>query len=51
MTRLPDFVYDGPDPDGFMTAAESAGVPPTLRDLVRRPVVEHTTVAARRPRR
>ncbi len=26
MTRLPGFAYDGPDPDGFMTAAEVAGL-------------------------
>jgi putative flavoprotein involved in K+ transport len=25
MTRLPGFTYDGPDPDGFMTAGEFAG--------------------------
>ena len=24
MTRLPGFSYDGPDPDGFMTAGEAA---------------------------
>jgi putative flavoprotein involved in K+ transport len=26
MTRLPGFAYDGPDPDGFMTAAEVASL-------------------------
>ena len=44
MTRLPAWSYSGPDPDGFMSAAELAG---HLRDYAASfaaPVHEHTTV-------
>ena len=44
MTRLPAWSYSGPDPDGFMSAAELAGY---LRDYAASfaaPVHEHTTV-------
>ena len=36
MTRLPGYAYDGPDPDGFMTAGEVVDFFAGLRRVVRR---------------
>jgi putative flavoprotein involved in K+ transport len=47
MTRLPGYGYDGPDPDGYLTAAELAVV---LEGYARgAPVRAHTTVSSVRP--
>ena len=43
MTRLPGLALRGPDPDGFMTAAEVADVLRPLRRVVRRPGARATT--------
>ena len=48
MTRLPGWTYDGPDPDGFMTAAEVAVLLRPLRRVVRRPGPRAHHRAARR---
>jgi putative flavoprotein involved in K+ transport len=44
MTRLPGWTYDGPDPDGFMTAAEVASFFDRYATSFAAPVHEHTTV-------
>ena len=44
MTRLPGWCYRGPDPDGYMSAAELVRLPGALRRLVRAPVIPSTTV-------
>ena len=44
MTRLPAWAYDGPDPDGFMTAAEVASFFGRYATSFDAPVREHTTV-------
>ena len=44
MTRLPGWAYDGPDPDGFMTAPEVASFFGRYAASFAAPVHEHTTV-------
>jgi putative flavoprotein involved in K+ transport len=44
MTRLPGWSYDGPDPDGFMTASEVASFFGRYAASFAAPVHEHTTV-------
>ncbi len=44
MTRLPDFRYDGPDPDGFMTMPEIAAFFGAYAASFSAPVVGDTTV-------
>jgi putative flavoprotein involved in K+ transport len=44
LSRLPGFGYDGPDPDGFMTAPEVAAHLARYRDVIGAPVVTGTTV-------
>jgi putative flavoprotein involved in K+ transport len=46
MSGLPGLPYDGPDPDGFMTAAQVADRLRRYRDLIDAPVVANTTVEA-----
>lgn len=43
-TRLPGWTYDGPDPDGFMTAAQTADFFGRYAASFGAPVREHTTV-------
>ncbi len=49
MTRLPGFAYDGDDPDGYMTAAETASFLDHYRHSIDAPIVEGVTVTAVRP--
>ncbi|MCB0993448.1 MAG: NAD(P)-binding domain-containing protein [Acidimicrobiales bacterium] len=44
LTRLPGWQYQGPDPDGFMTAGEVAGFLDAYRRSFSAPVVGGTTV-------
>jgi putative flavoprotein involved in K+ transport len=44
MTRLPGFSYTGPEPDGFMTAAETARFFQRYAASFAAPVMEHTDV-------
>ena len=44
MTRLPGWAYDGPDPDGFMTAPEVASFFGRYAASFAAPVHQHTTV-------
>ena len=44
MTRLPGWAYDGPDPDGFMTAAEVASFFGRYAASFDAPVHQHTAV-------
>ena len=44
MTRLPGWTYDGPDPDGFMTASEVASFFDRYAASFAAPVHQHTTV-------
>lgn len=44
MTRLPGHTYGGPDPDGFMTAAETAALLTDYAASFDAPVLEHTAV-------
>jgi len=44
MTRLPGFAYDGPDPDGYMTAGEATRFFDRYADSFSAPVREGTTV-------
>ncbi len=44
MTRLPAWSYDGPDPDGFMTAPEVASFLARYAGSFAAPVLEHTTL-------
>jgi putative flavoprotein involved in K+ transport len=44
MTRLPGFAYDGPDPDGFMTAAEVTELFGRYAATFDAPVRAHTNV-------
>jgi putative flavoprotein involved in K+ transport len=44
MTRLPDFAYDGPDPDGFMTMPEVISMFERYADAIDAPVLEETMV-------
>jgi putative flavoprotein involved in K+ transport len=44
MTRLPGWTYQGPDPDGFMTAAEAAAFFEGYAASFDAPVLEQTTV-------
>ena len=44
MTRLPGWTYDGPDPDGFMTAPEVASFFGRYAASFAAPVHQHTTV-------
>lgn len=44
MTRLPGFAYDGDDPDGYMTAAETASLLDRYRRTIDAPIVEGVTV-------
>ncbi len=44
LSRLPGFTYDGPDPDGYMTAAEVAAHLRRYRDVIDAPVVSGVTV-------
>ncbi len=44
MTRLPGWAYDGPEPDGFMTATEVASFFGRYAASFDAPVLEHTTV-------
>jgi putative flavoprotein involved in K+ transport len=44
LTRLPGHAYDGPDPDGYMTAAEVAGFIQGYADASEAPVRTNTTV-------
>lgn len=44
LSRLPGFTYDGPDPDGYMTAAEVASHLRRYRDVIDAPVVSGVTV-------
>ena len=46
LTRLPSWRYTGPDPDGYMTAAEVAGFLDGYRRSFAAPVVTDTTVTA-----
>jgi putative flavoprotein involved in K+ transport len=45
-TRLPGCQYDGPDPDGFMTAGEVADFISRFADVAGAPVRSHTTVTS-----
>ena len=45
-TRLPGHAYDGPDPDGYMTAGEVADFISRFADLSRAPVRTGTTVTS-----
>ena len=47
--RLPGQVYDGDDPDGFMTGAEIVGFIQTYADTIEAPVEAGTTVTTVRP--
>lgn len=47
--RLPGRVYDGGDPDGFMTGSEVVGFIQTYADTIGAPVETGTTVTAVRP--
>ena len=49
MTRLPGFAYDGDDPDGYMTASETASFLDRYRRSIDAPIVEGVTVTAVRP--
>jgi putative flavoprotein involved in K+ transport len=44
MSRLPGWRYDGPDPDGYMTAAEVTDYFARYAEASSAPVVEHCTV-------
>jgi putative flavoprotein involved in K+ transport len=44
MTRLPGYDYRDPDPDGYMTAAELAGLLNRYAAALRLPVMENTAV-------
>ena len=44
MTRLPGWEYDGPDPDGYLTAAETAELVTTYAAAQSAPVLTSTTV-------
>jgi putative flavoprotein involved in K+ transport len=48
-TRLPEHAYDGPDPDGFMTADEIAGFVQSYATIVDAPVRTQTTVTSVSP--
>lgn len=48
-TRLPGGVYDGDDPDGFMTSAEVVEFIQAYADAVGAPVISGTTVTTVRP--
>jgi putative flavoprotein involved in K+ transport len=45
-SRLPGLAYDGPDPDGYMTAGEVAGFITRYASLTQAPVRTHTTVTS-----
>ena len=47
--RLPGRVYDGDDPDGFMTSSEVVGFIQTYADTIGAPVEADTTVTSVRP--
>ena len=49
MTRLPGFAYNGDDPDGYMTAAETASFLDHYRRIIDAPIVEGVTVTAVKP--
>ncbi|MGE3507354.1 MAG: NAD(P)-binding domain-containing protein [Vicinamibacterales bacterium] len=49
-TRLPGYVYEGPDPDGFMTAAEVVSFLERFAATLRAPVYCDTAVTDVRPR-
>ncbi len=51
MTRLPGAPYDGPEPDGHLTAAETAGLLRRYAAARQAPVLTGTTVTAVRPGR
>ena len=44
LSRLPGFTYDGPDPDGYMTAREVAAYLRRYRGVIGAPVVSGVTV-------
>src|SRR5690242_3710511 len=46
LSRLPDFRYTGPDPDGFMRAAEVAAYLRSYAEYAAAPVVEGADVTA-----
>jgi len=48
-SRLPDFHYMGDDPDGYMTAAETAAYLKDYADFCGAPVETHTEVLSVRP--
>src|SRR4051794_16905454 len=48
-TRLPGLAYDGPDPDGFMTADEIAAFVQGYATTIDAPVHTRTTVTSVRP--
>jgi putative flavoprotein involved in K+ transport len=45
-SRLPGLAYDGPDPDGYMTANEVAGFIARYASLTQAPVRTHTAVTS-----
>ena len=49
MTRLPGFSYDGGDPDGYMTAADTAAFLDRYRRTIDAPIVDGVTVTAVKP--
>jgi putative flavoprotein involved in K+ transport len=49
LSRLPGFTYDGPDPDGYMTAGEVAAHLRRYRDVIGAPVVSGVAVQSVRP--
>src|SRR3954469_24511772 len=48
-TRLPEHAYDGPDPDGFMTADEIAAFVQSYATIIDAPVRTQTTVTSVSP--
>jgi putative flavoprotein involved in K+ transport len=46
MTRLPGFGYEGDDPDGYMSASETADLIDRYRRSFDAPILTHTTVTA-----
>jgi putative flavoprotein involved in K+ transport len=49
LTRLPDYRYEGPDPDGYMTAAEVADFVERYAAVARAPVRTGVNVTSIRP--
>ena len=49
MTRLPGYAYTGDDPDGYLTAAETAGLIGEYATLTGAPVRTSTTVTSVKP--